>query len=129
LEDYLWSGWSLFKGKWFAKTGKSFRYWIGVLLTMTRALIWHECLLHLLPNTPSYLQAHLLLQEIDRNVPTAEVRKWNILAATSWESIMSVVIQNCFAKCGVGTLSKVSDEEAEENSEFGIISRSHGLSQ
>jgi hypothetical protein len=63
------------------------------------------------------------------NVPTAEVMKWNILDATSWESIMPVVIQNCFAKCGVGILSKVGNEDAEENSELGIISRSHGLSQ
>lgn len=75
---------------------------------------------HLPPNTLSYLQTHLL-QEIDRNIPTAEVRKWNILDATSWESIMPVVIQNCFAKCGVGTLSKVSNEETEEKSELGRI--------
>jgi hypothetical protein len=38
-EEHSWCGWSLFKGKWLAKTGKSFQYWISVLLTMTRALI------------------------------------------------------------------------------------------
>jgi hypothetical protein len=55
--------------------------------------------------------------------PAAEVRKWNILddtysVAMSWESIMPVVIKNWFAKYGAGTLSKVSNEEAEENDEW-----------
>jgi hypothetical protein len=36
----------------------------------------------------------------------------------SWEYIVPAVIQNCFAKCGCGTLSEVGTEEYEENDEW-----------
>lgn len=52
--------------------------------------------------------------------PAAEVRKWNILDAmySVAMSVIPVVIKNWFAKYGVGTLRKVSNEEAEENDEW-----------
>ena len=45
----------------------------------------------------------------------------------AWES-MPAVIQNCFAKCGCGTLSAVNTEEIGENGQVGGTGRSHGLS-
>jgi hypothetical protein len=33
------SGWSLSKGKWLAKSGKSFQHWISDLFIMTTAII------------------------------------------------------------------------------------------
>lgn len=58
--------------------------------------IWPEaifCMKHM------YLKClvHLLLWEIDGNVPTADIMKWNILDAicsvgVSWESIVPVFI-------------------------------------
>jgi len=47
---------------------------------------------------------HFLLEETERDAPTEEVRKWNILDAVqgvlmAWESIMSAVTKNCFVKC------------------------------
>jgi hypothetical protein len=35
--------------------------------------------------------------------------------AVLWESIMPVVIQNCFAECGFGTPCEVSTEEDEDD--------------
>jgi hypothetical protein len=61
---------------------------------------------------------HFLLQEIDRNIPTKHIRKWNILDAmisVAWESIMPTAIQNCFAKCGFSTASSVNTDNDEEN--------------
>jgi hypothetical protein len=64
-----------------------------------------------------------LLWEIDRNVPAAYIRKWNIWdvisgVAMSWESTVLIVIWNCFAKCGFGTLSEVRAEQDEEYSQW-----------
>jgi hypothetical protein len=66
---------------------------------------------------------HILLQEINRNVPAVYVRQWNILGAghnvaRTWESIMPAVIQNGFTQCGFGTLSAVSAEGNEEDNKW-----------
>jgi hypothetical protein len=110
------------KGKWLAKTESPFN-------TGSHSIHndQHVQLLYLPPNT-TYMQPldhdqgitycmkrayqkHLVcffLQEIDRNIPAADITKWNILAAMhsvamSWASNVHVVIQNCFAKCWFGT--------------------------
>jgi hypothetical protein len=59
---------------------------------------------------------------MDRNVPAADIRKWNVLnamrsVAVSWKSTVPVVFQYCFAKCGFGTVNEVSSEE-DEGSEW-----------
>jgi hypothetical protein len=64
------------------------------------------------------------------HVPTANITKWNILDAmrsvtVSWESIMPVLIQNRFAKCGFDTLKQSQCSRKQD----GGIPRSHGLPQ
>jgi hypothetical protein len=54
------------------------------------------------------------------SVPAADIRKWNIVDALCsvdvlWESVMCVIIQNCFAKCGFGIPCEISSEEVEDN--------------
>jgi hypothetical protein len=51
---------------------------------------------------------HFLLEETEKDAPTEEVRKWNILGAAqgilmAWESIMPAVIENRFVKCSFST--------------------------
>ena len=51
---------------------------------------------------------HFLLQETDCNVPTKDIRMWNILDAmwghsAAWKSITTAIIQNVLAKCGCST--------------------------
>jgi hypothetical protein len=97
----------------------------------------HVCILYLLPNTISNLQpldqgticfikrilkmpcAHFCYEKLT-SVLAAGIRRWNIVDALCsvdelWESIMCVIIQNCFAKCGFGTPCEVSSEEDEDS--------------
>jgi hypothetical protein len=46
----------------------------------------------------------LLLQDIERNVPVTDIRKWNVMDAT-W----SVAVA-CFTKCGFGIEDAVGIE-------------------
>jgi hypothetical protein len=43
------------------------------------------------------------LREIDKDVDIEDIRKWNIMDAMAWKSIMPAIIQNCFVKWGFGT--------------------------
>jgi hypothetical protein len=67
---------------------------------------------------------HFLLREIERNVPTTDIRKWNVTdamrgIAVVWESIISTVIQNCFSKCGLGIKDTVvTEEDDQDNSDW-----------
>lgn len=56
LEGYLESGWSLSRGKWYARTGLCFCGWFIVLPTTMRALHWNMDLFFPLANATSYLQ-------------------------------------------------------------------------
>jgi hypothetical protein len=64
-----------------------------------------------------------LLQEIERNVPTTDIKKWNVMdamrgIAVAWESITSTVIQNCFSKCSFGIEDAVVTEDDQDNSDW-----------
>jgi hypothetical protein len=65
-----------------------------------------------------------LLHETERNIPTTDIRKWNVMDAmrgitVAWDSITSTVIQNCFSKCGFGIEDAVvTTEDDQDNSNW-----------
>jgi hypothetical protein len=99
----------------------------------------HVHLLHLSANTTSYMQpldqgiiyclkhaywkclVHVLLREIERNVPATNIRKWSVMQgiAVARESITSTVTQNCFVKCGFGIkYAIITEEDDQDNSDW-----------
>jgi hypothetical protein len=108
----------------------------------------HVRLLHLSANITSYMQpldqgiiycleraywkrlVSFLLQEIERKVPTTDIRKWNVMdamqgIAVAWESVTSTVIQNYFSKCGFGIEDAVVTQEDDQDNSNWVKLQSH----
>jgi len=65
---------------------------------------------------------------MDRNVPTEDMRKQNILIAMRgismiWKSIMLAVIYKSFAKCAFGIASSVNNNDNDKDYEYVELQR------